>query len=52
MILIFKEQTFKVQQLYSYNSKSFIADIICDETNLFPTEFEEEDYMELFSKED
>ena len=52
MILIFKEQTFEVQQLHSYNSKSFIVDIVCDETNLFPTEFEEEDYMELFSKED
>lgn len=52
MVLIYNEQQFDIIHLYSYNSKSFIADIVCDETTLFPSEFEEEDYLILYSKTD
>ena len=52
MVLIYNNNKFDVQTLHSYNSISFVADIICNETDIFPESFTEEDIIELFSKED
>lgn len=53
MILIYNNNVkFEVRALHSYSSSLFVADILCDENNIFPTVFSEEDILELYSKED